>query len=235
MKPDRFKPTSGFTLIELLVVTAIIVLLIAIALPALGGARHRAKAATGLMNLRQIGVGFMNHASEHMGYFPFGFDGTRTYAHFLTNYLPVSITDPVMNIFVSPLAEKKINRGPFTIAITYSAHGGVCRDRSGGGPDLRIPLDRIADPTRLILLADGSQIPNNNNQSTATYFQPGEVFGGSVPNREAAIPVGPDVDDNAGAGYFRYRDKGKLQALMADGHAEAFKKGEVRYANVMAE
>jgi prepilin-type N-terminal cleavage/methylation domain-containing protein/prepilin-type processing-associated H-X9-DG protein len=225
---------SGITLIELLIVIAIIAVLIGISIPALNAARHRAKASVGLMNLRQIGVGMMNHASEHRGFFPFGFDGTLTYAHFLRPYLPVAITNPVNNIFVSPLAEMKITAHPTAIAITYSAHGGVCRDRSGGGPDLRIPLDRIEDPTRLILVADGAQVPANNNQSDATFYNPSEVISGG-PRSENAIPTGPDQDTVAGRGWFRYRDRGKVQALMADGHAEAIKKGEVRYYHIVAQ
>ncbi len=67
------RPTSvryAFTLIELLVVVAIIAVLMAILLPALNGARERAKEVACLSNLRQIGVGIRIYADENNGYMP---------------------------------------------------------------------------------------------------------------------------------------------------------------------
>ncbi|MBL4698064.1 MAG: prepilin-type N-terminal cleavage/methylation domain-containing protein [Phycisphaerales bacterium] len=67
---------SGFTLIELLVTIGIIALLIGIALPALSGARQRARDAVGLSNLRQTGVAMENYVTRYNGWMPFASEGT---------------------------------------------------------------------------------------------------------------------------------------------------------------
>lgn len=67
----RTKRTSGFTLIELLVVISIIVLLIAILLPALGAARVSARDSQSLSNVRQIGsIAMANYLAERKDQYP---------------------------------------------------------------------------------------------------------------------------------------------------------------------
>lgn len=61
------KGEEGFTLVELLVVIAVIALLMAILLPALGRAREQAKRVMCLSNLRQLTIAWMAYADNNNG------------------------------------------------------------------------------------------------------------------------------------------------------------------------
>lgn len=61
---------AKFTMIELLIVISILVILIALLLPALSKARESARRIVCAGNLKQIGVATLNYTGDHQDYFP---------------------------------------------------------------------------------------------------------------------------------------------------------------------
>jgi len=79
MRTKRVGWHYAFTLVELLIVVAVIALLTAILLPALGATRLAARLAACASNLRQIGIGIHGYAGEHGGFVPRGPDPLHPY------------------------------------------------------------------------------------------------------------------------------------------------------------
>jgi len=75
----RMGRRAGFTLIELLVVVAIIALLMAVLLPALGRAREQSRLTVCGSNLRQLGLAVHIYAEDHDGLIPRGPDPVHPY------------------------------------------------------------------------------------------------------------------------------------------------------------
>ena len=69
-KYAKARPASGFTLIELMVVIAVIMVLTALILPILGGAKASARRIQCLNNQRNCYVGLLGYVEDHDGMIP---------------------------------------------------------------------------------------------------------------------------------------------------------------------
>src|SRR5437588_10728820 len=130
---------SGFTLIELLVVIAIIAILAAILFPVFAQARAKARQASCLSNLKQIGLGMMMYTQDY--------DECYTVDAFNKNAGPAGKNEPCARDNPAIRAESKIdpyikNQQIFACPsslispIFWSDSKGECRWNAWGMPDV---------------------------------------------------------------------------------------------------
>ena len=174
---------NAFTLIELLTVIAIIAVLSAIVIPAIGQARANARASVGASNLRQIGVAVKLYSSENNGRLPYvtikkedwneahpdpddKVSGDQQWTKQIRDFLPqqsASLTAREHELFVCPNAEYYDASGallsPENISRTYAATYAMYGLNESRRLDSRVQrnLNAISEPSNTILVIDGKQ------------------------------------------------------------------------------
>ncbi len=138
------KNPKSFTLIELLVVVAIIAVLVALLLPALGQARENARRGTCQSNLKQIYMAIVYFTEDNKGYVPQVFveDGSKNWM-----WWPPRLGPYFRDDYWMPGEKNKIYECP--TGGGYSMNGTIFLPP--------VQLDRVVNPSTKMYVVDVSQ------------------------------------------------------------------------------
>ena len=228
----------GFTLVELLVTITIIATLAGLTFSVASRSKRAALSARTISNLREIGVANGMWMIDNNNFFPSCWNNNQntSYAQLLDPYMHSTNTYRRLDSrFIGPNKRIPLKVNGFSHPMTYSMNKAVCPDvtAQNGVKVSLIHASKVANPTQVILMADGCQNPGNLGQSSAGAHRVDSAVGSTGPSAQASkpIPVGPDVDTSAGDGWFRYAN-GKCHALFCDGSAQTFQKGKILKRNI---
>jgi prepilin-type N-terminal cleavage/methylation domain-containing protein/prepilin-type processing-associated H-X9-DG protein len=242
---------QGFTLIELLVVIAIIAILAAILFPVFAQAREKARQATDLSNLKQLGLGVMMYAQDYDELYPFNYvqrtDGNRVlywrgviFPYIKNGILLTNgngdVTSARGGIYVSP------NAPPNTHA-NYGVNPTImpARNDSSATPPAAVSmaaLSNVAD--KAMIFTQGIQPQWGSGADEIFDFEgfyfdpvtraltgPNSVHGDA--DAIAFWDANPPQNQGFGAWLPRYRYAGGMNIAWADGHAKWVRRGALNY------
>ncbi|MEO7719814.1 MAG: DUF1559 domain-containing protein [Capsulimonas sp.] len=242
MKKNSFQ--SGFTLIELLVVIAIIAILAAILFPVFAQAREKARQASCLSNMKQLGLATMQYVQDNDEAYPLAVmpDGTS----WTLTILPYIKT---LNVFMCP-DDSKAGRAPaaqswqgvwssygantfLTFPSGKATNAGVFAKTDWWGPVQSNPviLSLITSPSSTIMiyeahadvLDNAGYIPNASSFGYCSYMDgfSWDANGGTLPGSCVAASNCTGKYPNTPNGAVTPTHADRANFLYCDGHVKA--------------
>jgi prepilin-type processing-associated H-X9-DG protein/prepilin-type N-terminal cleavage/methylation domain-containing protein len=235
-RPQKLGRAVAFTLIELLTVIAVIGILAAILIPAVGKVRERAHAAGCVSNLRQLAVAATAYASDHKGNFISLYSdvpGEIVWIDQIAPYVGGEKMNRIFDVINCPAADHIMEyEGVRRSTYSYGWNPALIpdtRDLDNDGafasPNRLISVQR---PSETLLIADTIQMPARGGWGNDYFIS----AGGNVYNPASAETPVPDASYNAGFSA-RHGDRGN--AAFVDGHVESFAIGEMKQKHVYVE
>lgn len=166
----RRRQARAFTLIELLTVVAILGIIIAIAVPVLGGARSKARALACLSSLRSLGQGVALYAQDHQGQFPrslhsAGAHGEPGWAVSIAPYLDAAPSantaewTTVFNRHYRCTEDKNTDPSLHSYGLNVYFELTPAGDDYAGSPATWRRLPQVPNPAKAVLLAETRPVP----------------------------------------------------------------------------
>ncbi len=159
----RVRRQRAFTLIELLVVVAIIALLAALLLPALRGARARARTVGCTNNLRQLGLAYQMYFGDYSEVFPTYTIATLPNAHYEGYRMLGPYVGKSKKVLLCPA--DPYTRSPYSNPVSYMvSERCVENDDNNTDPPQDRPalkLSAVRSPSKLVVLREFHAPPNH--------------------------------------------------------------------------
>lgn len=218
----RVQGRDGFTVIELIVVVAIVGLLAALLLPAIGVAQNMAKTMSCMSRQRQIGMYFTAYLNDSNGQFPRGGTGFPNFWHQTITGIKQNTGGDITNLFMCPADNHRSGSIPWTGAPLNTAwrDGYISQgyNQGGLGPNnatespLTDPLydnpayeEQIVKPSETLLVSDEMFHP-----LISTYAPAG--WGYAKMTSSLGVPA---------VAYPRHNGKRVCNILWVDGHVSS--------------